>query len=130
MKQRSQMTHQFSQVPKAEIQRSSFDRSHSLKSTFQSGLLIPIMVDEALPGDSFNLNLTAFSRLATPIFPYIDNLWMDTFFFAVPYRLVWDNWERFNGAQDNPSDSTEFSIPQAVTTMVQRPKPTRLTSHK
>ncbi len=105
------MTHQFSQVPKAEIPRSSFDRSHGLKTTFDSGWLIPILVDEALPGDTYNVKMTGFARLATPIFPIMDNLFMETFFFAVPMRLLWDNWEKFNGAQDDPSDSTDFTIP-------------------
>lgn len=106
------MTHQFSQVPKAQIQRSSFDRSHGHKTTFDGGFLYPIFVDEALPGDSFNLNMTGFARMATPIFPIMDNLRMETFFFAVPYRLVWDNWEKFNGEQTSPSDSTDYLIPQ------------------
>ncbi len=106
------MTHQFSQVPSVEIPRSSFDRSHGLKTAFDSGLLIPILIDEALPGDTYNVSMTGFARLATPIHPIMDNLFMDTFFFAVPYRLVWDNWEKFNGSQDNPDDSTDFLIPQ------------------
>ncbi len=109
---RSVMTHQFSQVPAAEIQRSSFDRSHAHKTTFDAGLLIPIFVDEVLPGDTFNLNMTGFARLATPIFPIMDNMFMETFFFAVPNRLVWDNWEKFNGQQDDVGDSTDFLIPQ------------------
>ena len=108
---RSVMSHQFSQVPSAEIPRSSFDRSHGYKTTFDSGLLIPVFVDEALPGDTFNLSMTAFARLATPIFPFMDNVFLDSFFFAVPYRLIWDNWERFNGAQDNPEDSTDYIVP-------------------
>lgn len=108
------MTHQFSQVPQAEIQRSQFDRSHGLKTTFDAGLLIPIFLDEALPGDTFNLSMTGFARLATPIKPIMDNLHMETFFFAVPYRLLWTNWERFNGAQDNPGDSTDFTIPMVT----------------
>jgi len=105
------MTHQFSQVPKAEIQRSSFDRSHGLKTAFDGGWLIPVYVDEALPGDSFNLSMTALARLATPIFPYMDNLILESFFFAVPNRLLWENWERFNGARDNPDDNIDFTIP-------------------
>ena len=109
---RSVMTHQFSQVPAAEIQRSSFDRSHGHKTTFDAGYLIPIYVDEVLPGDTFNLSMTGFARLATPIFPIMDNMFMETFFFFVPNRLLWDNWERFNGSQDNPDDSTDFVIPQ------------------
>ncbi len=114
MKQRSVMKHSFSQVPKAEIPRSSFDRSHGLKSAFDGGLLVPIFIDEALPGDTFNLDMTAFARLATPIFPVMDNMFMETFFFAVPHRLLWDNWEKFCGAQDDPGDSISFTIPTTV----------------
>ncbi len=110
--QKSVMSHKFSEVPKAEIPRSSFDRSHGLKTTFQAGLLVPIFVDEALPGDTFNLNMTGFARLATPLHPFMDNLFMDTFFFAIPNRLLWDNWEKFNGMQTNPGDSTDFLIPE------------------
>jgi hypothetical protein len=105
------MTHQFSQVPKADIQRSSFDRSHGLKTTFDAGKLYPILCDEALPGDSFNVNMTGFARLATPIFPLMDNMKMETFFFAVPIRLIWENWQKFNGEQTNPGDSTDYTIP-------------------
>jgi len=109
---KSVMTHSFSQVPRADIPRSSFDRSCGHKTTFDAGLLIPIYVDEALPGDTFNAQLTAFARLATPLHPYMDNLFIDTHFFFVPNRLIWDNWEKFNGAQDNPGDSTDFLVPQ------------------
>jgi len=109
------MTNQFNQVPKAEIERSSFDRSHGLKTTFDAGLLIPILIDEGLPGDTYSVNMTGFARLATPIFPTMDNMFMETHFFAVPYRLVWDNWEKFNGSQDNPADSTDFTIPIGTT---------------
>jgi len=111
MKQRSVMGHKFSEVPKADIPRSSFDRSHGLKTAFDAGFLIPIFVDEALPGDTFNLNMTGFARLATPIFPLMDNLFMETFFFAVPHRLLWTNWERFCGSQDDPGDSTSYLVP-------------------
>jgi len=111
MKQRSVMTHQFSQVPRAEIPRSSFDRSHGLKTAFDGGFLIPIFADEALPGDTFNLNMTGFARLATPIFPVMDNMYMETFFFAVPIRLLWENWQKFCGEQDDPGDSTTFVLP-------------------
>jgi len=107
----STMKHQFSEVPKAEIQRSSFDRSHGFKTTFDSGYLIPCLVDEALPGDTFNVNMTGFARLATPIHPIMDNMFMDTHYFAVPYRLVWDNWKKFNGEQANPSDSIDYTVP-------------------
>jgi hypothetical protein len=105
------MSHNFSQVPTADIQRSSFDRSHGVKTTFDAGKLIPILVDEALPGDTFKLNMTAFARLATPINPIMDNMYMDTHFFAVPMRLLWDNWQKFNGEQIDPGDSIDYLIP-------------------
>ncbi len=111
MKQPSPSAHQFSQVPRAEIQRSSFDRSFAHKTTFDAGFLVPVYVDEALPGDTFTLKMSAFARLATPLKPLMDNMHMDTFFFAVPNRLLWDNWEKFNGAQTNPGDSTAFTLP-------------------
>jgi hypothetical protein len=106
------MKHEFSRVPQADIQRSTFNRSHGLKTTFDAGYLVPIFVDEVVPGDSFNLKAHGFGRLATPIYPVMDNLYVETFFFFVPNRLVWDNWEKFNGAQDNPGDSTSYLVPQ------------------
>ena len=109
---KSTSTHQFSKAPQAEIPRSSFDRSHGYKTTFDAGYLIPFFSDEALPGDTFNLNTTAFARLATPIFPVMDNMFMDTFYFAVPYRLIWDNWQKFNGEQINPGESIDYVIPK------------------
>ena len=108
---KSVMSHNFSQVPRANIPRSSFDRSCGHKTTFNAGDLIPIFCDEALPGDTFNAKLHLFGRLATPIHPFMDNLFIDTHFFAVPNRLLWDNWEKFNGAQDNPGDSTDYLVP-------------------
>jgi len=107
----SVMGHSFSQVPKAEIPRSSFDRTSGIKTTFDSGYLVPIFVDEALPGDTFNLNMTAFARLATPVHPFMDNVFLNTFFFAVPNRLIWNNWQKFNGEQTDPGDSTDFLVP-------------------
>ena len=109
---KSVMRHQFSQVPKADIPRSSFNRSHGHKTTFDAGLLIPIYVDEALPGDTFSLSMTSFARLATPVVPIMDNMVMDYHFFSVPIRLLWDNWERMMGSQDNPDDTTDYLIPQ------------------
>lgn len=106
------MKHEFSRVPQADIQRSTFNRSHGLKTTFDAGYLVPILVDEVLPGDTFSVNAMGFGRLATPIYPIMDNLYVETFFFFVPNRLIWDNWERFNGAQDNPTDSTSYLVPQ------------------
>lgn len=107
----SVMSHAFSQVPRADIPRSSFDRSHGYKTTFDAGFLVPVFIDEALPGDTFNLAMTGFGRLATPIHPFMDNLFIDSFFFAVPMRLVWDNWQAFNGEQRDPDDSTDFIVP-------------------
>ena len=109
------MKHEFSRVPQADIQRSTFNRSHGLKTTFDAGYLVPIYVDEVLPGDSFTMKATGFGRLATPIYPVMDNLYIETFFFFVPNRLIWNNWEKFNGAQDDPGDSTSYLIPQIQT---------------
>lgn len=111
---RSVMNHNFSQVPKADIPRSTFMRDHGHKTTFDAGYIIPVFVDEALPGDTMNLSMTAFARLSTPLHPFMDNLFVDSFFFAVPIRLVWDNWQRFNGEQDDPGDSTDYLVPQMV----------------
>lgn len=104
----------FSQVPSVKMERSSFDRTHGHKTTFNEGILVPFFVDEALPGDSFNLKATMFARIATMLKPPMDNMWLETFFFSVPYRLVWDNWEKFNGEQTNPGDTTDYEIPQMV----------------
>ena len=104
----------FAALPKAQIQRSVFNRSHDYKTTFDSGYLIPFYVDEVLPGDSFKLNCSIFCRLATPIVPFMDNLYLETFFFFVPNRLVWKHWENFMGQQDNPGDSTDYLIPQTI----------------
>lgn len=104
--------HLFSEIPRADIQRSSFDRSHGYKTTFDAGYLIPAFVDEVLPADTFILNTTAFSRLLSPLtVPVMDSMYFETFFFFVPSRLLWDNWQKFNGEQENPGDSTDYLIP-------------------
>ena len=109
---RSVMAHSFSEVPRANIPRSSFNRSHGVKTTFDCDGLIPILVDDVVPGDTFNVNCSFFARLTSPtILPIMDNMYMETFFFFVPYRLVWSNWEKFCGAQDDPGDSIDFTIP-------------------
>ncbi len=108
---RSVMKHDFSRAPQADIQRSSFDRSHGVKTTFDAGYLIPILLDEALPGDTFNVRMTGFARMATPINPIMDNLFMETFFFSVPVRQLWENFRKFCGEQVDPGDSIDFSIP-------------------
>ena len=111
MRMPSVMGSQFARVPQANIPRSQFKRDHALKTTFDAGWLVPVYVDEVLPGDTFNLKMSTFCRLATPVKPIMDNIYLDSFFFAVPYRHVWDDWEKFNGAQDDPGDSTSFLIP-------------------
>lgn len=108
---RSASQHIFATVPKANIPRSSFKRDMTWKTAFNSGYLVPIFVDEALPGDTFNLKLTSFMRLSTPICPFMDNLYCDFHFFAVPIRLIWENFERMLGAQDNPGDSIDYLTP-------------------
>lgn len=106
--------HQFTMIPKADIPRSSFDCQSTHKTTFDAGYLVPVYVDEMLPGDTFRLNMTAFARLATPIYPVMDNMYLDSFFFFVPNRLIWSNWQKFMGQQANPGDSTSFVVPQQV----------------
>jgi hypothetical protein len=106
--------HQFAMVPKADIPRSSFQIQKTHKTTFDAGYLVPIYVDEVLPGDTFNLSMTAFTRLATPLYPTMDNLYLDSFFFFVPNRLIWNNWQKFMGQQDNPNDSISYVVPQQV----------------
>jgi hypothetical protein len=106
--------HQFTMIPKADIPRSSFDCQSTHKTTFDAGYLVPVYVDEMLPGDTFRLNMTAFARLATPLYPIMDNMHLDSFFFFVPNRLIWSNWQKFMGQQANPSDSISYVVPQQV----------------
>ena len=80
-------THNFAIIPKGNIPRSSFRSEKRHLTTFDSGLLIPIFVDEVLPGDTWNLKHTIFCRMSTPLFPLMDNLYLDTFYFFVPARL-------------------------------------------
>jgi len=106
--------HQFTMIPKADIPRSSFDCQSTHKTTFDAGNLVPVYVDEVLPGDTFKLNMTAFARLSTPLFPIMDNMVLDSFFFFVPNRLIWSNWQKFMGQQANPTDSISYVVPQQV----------------
>ena len=109
---RSVMSHSFSHAPQANIPRSLFKRPHGRKMTFDAGYLVPCFVDEVLPGDTYNLKMSVFARLATLKTPVMDNLVLDSFFFFVPNRLLWDNWQRFCGEQTNPGDSTDYLVPQ------------------
>lgn len=106
--------HSFANVPQADIQRSAFDRQSATKTTLDAGYLVPVFVDEALPGDTFNVQMTAFGRMTTLLRPIMDNLYLESFFFSVPLRLVWDNFQKFMGEQLNPGDSTDYLIPQMV----------------
>lgn len=109
-------TKRFDRAPQASISRSSFDLSHPYKTTFDGGWLYPFLVQEVLPADSFKVRTTAFVRLATPIHPTMDNLHIETFYFFVANRLLWDNWQKFMGEQDNPGDSTDYLIPSVAVT--------------
>lgn len=112
---RSVNIHQFSMVPRADVPRSTFRIQSAHKTTFDAGYLIPVYVDEVLPGDSFSLKMTAFARMQTPIVPVMDNIYMDSFFFFVPYRLVWSNFKRFMGERTpDPDSSIEYEIPTAT----------------
>jgi len=111
----------FAMIPNVGIPRSKFDRSHGVKMTFDADYLYPFYVDEMLPGDTFNGKLHAFVRLSTPSLPVMDNLYLDTFFFFVPNRLLWDNWETFitgeNGAKTVPKLTATTTTGFAVGTL-------------
>ena len=107
----SAMNHNFSQVPRADIPRSSFNRSHRHLTTMDADYLVPILVDDIVPGDTFNVNMSFYGRLATPLYPIMDNMYFETFFFFCPYRILWDNWTKMHGEQDNPADSIDFTVP-------------------
>lgn len=124
----SASSHQFTEVPHADIQRSTFDRSHGLKTTFDAGELIPVYVDEALPGDTFSCNMTAFSRLATPIHPTMDNAFMDSHFFSVPIRLVWDDFEEFMGETKTYTASGTSRLDETPDFTAATPVPPTITS--
>ena len=103
--------HRFGQVPRADIPRSTFDLSHGVKTAFDADYLVPMGVFDVIPGDSWNCKTTIVARLATPLHPLMDSIYIDTFYFFVPYRILWDNFEKFMGAQDDPGDSIDFTIP-------------------
>lgn len=103
--------HRFSDAPAMYMKRTKFDRSHVYKTTFDSGKLIPVFVDEVLPGDTTRMSVNYFARLATPIKPIMDNIYLDWFFFFVPNRLVWEHWQNFCFEQEDPDDNTDYVIP-------------------
>lgn len=108
--------HRFSDAPAMYMRRTKFDRSHVYKTTFNSGKLIPVFVDEVLPGDTTRMSVNYFARLATPIKPIMDNIYLDWFFFFVPNRLVWEHWQNFCFEQEDPDDSTDYVIPTVTAT--------------
>lgn len=108
--------HRFSDAPAMYMKRTKFDRSHVYKTTFNSGKLIPVFVDEVLPGDTTRMSVNYFARLATPIKPIMDNIYLDWFFFFVPNRLVWEHWQNFCFEQEDPDDSTDYVIPAVSAT--------------
>ena len=108
--------HRFSDAPAMYMKRTKFDRSHVYKTTFNSGKLIPVFVDEVLPGDTTRMSVNYFARLATPIKPIMDNIYLDWFFFFVPNRLVWEHWQNFCFEQEDPDDSTDYVIPTVSAT--------------
>lgn len=104
----------FAMVPRSDVPRSTFATEHTHKTTFDTTFLVPIHVDEVLPGDVHRGDLTVFARLNSLLFPMMDNLVVETFFFFVPCRLLWTNWNKFMGEQASPGDSIAFTIPQLV----------------
>lgn len=103
--------HAFAQVPGVSLPRSVFNRSHGHKTTFDAGYLIPVLVDDIYPGDTVHCNMNFIARLTTPIKPLMDNMYLESFFFFVPYRLIWTNFVKFMGEQASPGDSISYTIP-------------------
>lgn len=103
----------FSKAPVNRISRSIFDRSNTLVTSFSAGKLVPIYLDEVLPGDSCTMDISSIVRMATPLYPVMDNAWMDISFFFVPARLVWDHWKNFMGESNDPWDSNiDYEVPK------------------
>lgn len=111
---RSLMEHSFSRIPEINMPRSTFNRSHSHDFTMDADYLIPCLIDEILPGDTCNLEMTHLVRLATPYFPILTQMYFDSFFFFVPMRLLWSNFKKFMGEQVDPGDSIAYTIPQTT----------------
>ena len=104
----------FNQVPRLDITRSRFKRRQDVKLTMNAGQLIPFYVDEVLPGDTFSVDQAAIIRMTTPIFPVMDNCYMDIYYFFTPNRILWKNWKRFMGENDTGpwAQTQEYTIPQ------------------
>ena len=108
---RNRVAGHFAQAPQAMIGRSTFKRSHGYKTTFSADYLYPFLCEEVLPGDTWQVKTSAVCRVESMLKPIMDNLYLDTFYFFVPNRLIWDNFQRFMGEQDNPDDSIDYLLP-------------------
>ena len=106
----------FAQVPRAEIRRARFKRDFSNITTINEGDLVPLYVDEVLPGDTISCDMNGLVRMSTPLYPVMDNCYMDTYAFFVPCRLVWEHWENLMGQNDSSfwAEKTEYSVPQTT----------------
>jgi len=104
----------FAMVPRSDVPRSVFLTEHTHKTTFDMGYLVPIHVEEVLPGGAYQADLTVFARVNNLLFPLMDNARVSTFFFFCPSRILWTNFQKFMGAQDNPADSISYTIPQQI----------------
>ena len=106
----------YSQVPRAEIRRARFKRDYSLLTTINEGDLVPIYLDEVLPADTFKVNVNALVRMSTPLYPVMDNAYMDYYFFFVPARLLWEHFENLMGQNDKTfwAEATEYTTPQTT----------------
>lgn len=111
----AQSQHNFAQIPAVSMPRSTFNRTRTTKTTFDEGFLYPILCDELLPGDTLRLSMSNYVRMPTPLNPLLDNMYLDTQFYAVPIRLLWSNFKRMMGEQDDPADTIDYLVPQMTT---------------
>lgn len=104
----------FSLSPHVDISRSRFDRSASLKTSFNAGDVVPFFLEEVLPGDTFSVDTSKVVRMQTLLTPMMDNVYLDTYYFFVPNRLVWDHWKEFCGENTESAwiPQTEYIMPQ------------------
>ena len=104
----------FNMIPQTHISRSRFKRDQNVKLTFDAGKLIPFYVDEVLPGDTFSVDTAGLVRMTTPIFPVMDNAYLDVYYFFVPNRIVWEHWKEFMGENTTGAweQKKEYSVPQ------------------
>ena len=105
------MSERFAQVPKITIPRARYDRTHDVKTTLDPDFLVPVLIDPIYPGDSVQLNMSFICRQFTALYPALDQLVLESFFFFVPNRLLWENWHKFLGEQEDPGDSIDYTLP-------------------